>query len=230
MSTQSEVQARKAWVAFIQLLPLFAICVLPVTFLSLGILSPLWHYPVLAFMFFAFSFYCMLRIYIIPKREFTWKSLLVLLRKWGIHRSSTLAQSFKWNMIFTPIAALVLFAGSEWLDWFGKTNDPAADRPLFFVFYNFISVPVQTIFLFGIVIAELKHRLPTWKGKDVLIVILTACNFSYLHVFWMSMQTDVITLVGGLFWAAIYLKYPNIWPGLISHVILGSLAIMLEII
>jgi hypothetical protein len=74
--------------------------------------------------------------------------------------------------------------------------------------------PAEEIFWRGFVQERLCGRYGRTGGY-------LAASFVYaaIHVFGLNVMLFMASLICGLFWGAMYLKYRSVWPGLISHAV-----------
>ncbi|MCU0531655.1 MAG: CPBP family intramembrane metalloprotease [Syntrophales bacterium] len=74
--------------------------------------------------------------------------------------------------------------------------------------------PAEEIFWRGFVQERLCGRYGRTGGY-------LAASFVYaaIHVFGFNVMLFMASLICGLFWGAMYLKYRSVWPGLISHAV-----------
>jgi len=74
--------------------------------------------------------------------------------------------------------------------------------------------PAEEIFWRGFVQERLYGRLGRVGGYLAASLIYAA-----IHVFGFNFMLFMASLICGLFWGALYLKYRSVWPGLISHAV-----------
>lgn len=74
--------------------------------------------------------------------------------------------------------------------------------------------PAEEIFWRGFVQERLYARYGTTGGYLVASLVYAA-----IHVFAFNFMLFMASLICGLFWGAMYLKYRSVWPGLISHAV-----------
>ncbi len=74
--------------------------------------------------------------------------------------------------------------------------------------------PAEEIFWRGFVQERLYAKYGRTGGYLVASLVYAA-----IHVFGFNFMLFMASLVCGLFWGAMYLKYRSVWPGLISHAV-----------
>jgi len=74
--------------------------------------------------------------------------------------------------------------------------------------------PAEEIFWRGFVQERLYGRYGTMGGYVVASIVYAA-----IHVFGFNFMLFMASLICGLFWGAMYLRYRSVWPGLVSHAV-----------
>ncbi|OPY04390.1 MAG: CAAX amino terminal protease self- immunity [Syntrophaceae bacterium PtaB.Bin038] len=74
--------------------------------------------------------------------------------------------------------------------------------------------PAEEIFWRGFVQERLYERYGGMGGYLVASLVYAA-----IHVFGFNFMLFMASLICGLFWGAMYLRYRSVWPGLISHAV-----------
>jgi hypothetical protein len=74
--------------------------------------------------------------------------------------------------------------------------------------------PAEEIFWRGFVQERLYGRHGRIGGYLVASIVYAA-----IHVFGFNFMLFMASLICGLFWGAMYLRYRSVWPGLISHAV-----------
>jgi membrane protease YdiL (CAAX protease family) len=74
--------------------------------------------------------------------------------------------------------------------------------------------PAEEIFWRGFVQERLYGRYGRTGGYLVASIVYAA-----IHVFGFNFMLFMASLICGLFWGAMYLRYRSVWPGLISHAV-----------
>ncbi len=161
-------------------------------------------------------------------------AVLLVLVAHGVHRGFdrrelgfTLAhsrQALGWNLFFLVVGAITLFA----LDRAGWTMPLHSGYPLTaFLFYLFFLGPVQEIIFRSILFAEMR-KSGIVDGK--WLVLISTCTFCFLHIIYHNPAVLLLTLVSGLVWGVLFLRWPSIWGVSLSHSLLGALAMFLGIL
>ncbi len=96
----------------------------------------------------------------------------------------------------------------------------------FYVFYVFISSPVQEFLYRGMTTYfGQSFNLPVWA-----IILVSALLFSFVHVIYKDYTLVVATFFLGLVWHYLYLKTGNLAGVSLSHAVVGLLTIFLGLI
>jgi uncharacterized protein len=74
--------------------------------------------------------------------------------------------------------------------------------------------PAEEIFWRGFVQERLTVRYGSTGGYLVASVV-----YAVIHVFGFNFMLFMASLICGLFWGAMYVRYRSVWPGLISHAV-----------
>lgn len=139
-------------------------------------------------------------------------------RQLGFRRDN-LGSSLTWTILASSLFLVALY-------FIYKTRaiEPKyAETALFYVFYIFISAPLQE-FVFR---SLMFHELNLYFKKDWFKVVLSAVIFSFAHYTYRDPSVLFLTLVAGLVWGFIYLKRPNFWALAISHAVVGAATVFL---
>ena len=95
----------------------------------------------------------------------------------------------------------------------------------FYIFYIFVSCPIQEFLyrgVFGYFDMNSKY--------NYLWIILSSLCYSFVHIIYKDVLTCVLTFIIGIIWYIIYKKDKNLCGVTLSHMILGVVTIVLEII
>lgn len=96
----------------------------------------------------------------------------------------------------------------------------------FFLFYVFISSPVQEFLYRGVLEAALdKYKLPYMAR-----MIISTALYSFVHIIYRDWLTILLTFMIGLIWYFCYQKTKNLVGVSISHAVLGVVTIVAGII
>lgn len=98
---------------------------------------------------------------------------------------------------------------------------------LFFVYYVFISAPVQEFIFRSLMFYELGVFI---EGKLWLKILFSALIYSMAHVMYHSWVVLIGTFILGIFWGYIYSKTKNFWGIAFSHAAIGAFTIMLGLV
>lgn len=92
----------------------------------------------------------------------------------------------------------------------------------FYLFYIFISCPIQE-FLYRGVYGYFDN------GKNN-ILFLSSFMYSFVHIIYRDLLTNVLAFIIGLIWFSLYRKDKNLLGTSVSHYVLGILTILLGIV
>ena len=95
----------------------------------------------------------------------------------------------------------------------------------FYIFYIFISCPIQEFLYRGI----FGYFEKIYKKRYLWILISSIC-YSYLHIIYKDILTCFLTFIIGIIWYLLYKKDYNLVGVSLSHILLGILTIYLGII
>jgi uncharacterized protein len=170
---------------------------------------------------YAYRFHCLillsfLMILYARYRKFTLKDL-------GF-RYDTLQKSLFWNGVLSLFIVIVMLLAYHF-NLIRTATIP--DWSWFFVFYIFVSSPAQEFLYRSIVFAEIGTSPIRNTAATVLI---SALNFSFLHLLYHDALTLFVTFLMGSIWGVIYVKYPNFWGVALSHAVVGAVSIFVGLI
>ncbi len=97
----------------------------------------------------------------------------------------------------------------------------------FFIFYVFIGVPIQEYLFRSVVFYEM-YRMRI--SKQSLRIILSAMIFAFPHLVYLNIYFILIVVIMGIIWGYIYDEYPNWYGVVLSHALLGSIAIFIGLV
>ncbi|WP_017651549.1 CPBP family intramembrane glutamic endopeptidase [Fortiea contorta] len=108
----------------------------------------------------------------------------------------------------------------------GSRIDNSAYTWSFYLFFVSVSSPLQEFlyrgFLFGIFE---RAKLAIW-----LQILFSTILYSFVHLIYRDVPTLLSTFIFGLFWGYHYAKYRNLYSIIISHSVLGAIAILLGLV
>jgi len=191
------------------LIPLFLVYFVPITLLWAGVIDYEYRFTLLMTIAGAGVLYAL------------WSGMSKI--ELGI-RTDNFKASLAWNLGFVALIGgliLLLYA----FNMIREATVP--DWKWFFFFYIFISSPAQEWVYRSIVFAKLRR---TGIRNSTALVLISAANYSYMHVFYHDVITLVTTFGIGIVWGIIYFKIPNWYSVSISHAVLGAISIAVGLI
>jgi membrane protease YdiL (CAAX protease family) len=72
--------------------------------------------------------------------------------------------------------------------------------------------PAEEIFWRGFAQRRMAARFGDWKG-----FLITTAVYALVHIWAFNFMLFMASLICGLFWGWMYMRYRSVWPGLISH-------------
>ena len=96
---------------------------------------------------------------------------------------------------------------------------------LFYIFYIFISCPIQEFLyrgVFGYFDMNSKY--------NYLWIILSSLCYSFVHIIYRDFLTCILTFIIGIIWYIFYRKDKNLCGVILSHIALGIVTIVLGIV
>ena len=109
---------------------------------------------------------------------------------------------------------------------FGIAKYNTTETILFYLFYVFISCPIQE-FLYRGVFGYFENNLI--KNRYITVVISSLC-YSFVHIIYKDFFTCLLTFIIGVIWYFLYKKDNNLTGVCLSHIVLGITTIALGII
>lgn len=188
------------------LVQIFIIFVLPVFLLYFRILPISWRFILLAI--------SSLVIYGIIRRE-EWS-----FEEMGI-RHDNFKKAIPFYLSFIVLGIVVLFLIEH------KFNMPDIDTKIFFIktWVFFIPVSLFQEFAFR---SFLIPRLKKLYDNNYVVILFNAVLFTLLHIIFPNLGIGLpIAFVSGIFFAWIYIKYPNLVLISLAHSVLNIVAVLL---
>jgi uncharacterized protein len=108
----------------------------------------------------------------------------------------------------------------------GPRIDNSAYKWTFYLFFVGVSSPVQEFlyrgFLFGIFS---RAKLAIW-----LQILLSTSLYSFVHLIYQDVPTLLFTFIIGILWGFHYVKFRNLHSIIISHSLIGAIAILVGLV
>jgi uncharacterized protein len=108
----------------------------------------------------------------------------------------------------------------------GARLDNTAYQWKFYLFFVFVSSPAQELLYRGFLFS-IFSRAKLGMGAQVL---LSAMLYSFVHLIYQDIPTILITLLMGILWGYHYATYRNLYSVIISHSLLGAIAILVGLV
>lgn len=120
-----------------------------------------------------------------------------------------------------PISVLLALLGL--LLWaLGLSRITPNETWYFFIFYIFVSSPIQEFLYRG----ALNGILEKFEVSEPVRMVLTSLLYSFVHIIYKDLLTLLLTFGIGLIWFRCYRKTKNLLGVSISHAILGVVTIV----
>lgn len=124
-----------------------------------------------------------------------------------------------------PITVLLAIIGCVlWIGGFSRITPN--EHWTFFIFYIFISSPIQEFLYRG----ALEAALQKLNYPFIIRMILTSTLYSFVHIIYRDCLTLLLTFLIGLIWYYCYYRFKNLIGVSISHAVLGVVTIVAGII
>ncbi|NDJ18772.1 CPBP family intramembrane glutamic endopeptidase [Myxacorys almedinensis] len=108
----------------------------------------------------------------------------------------------------------------------GSRLDNSAYKWAFYLFFIGVSSPIQE-FLYRGFLFSIFSRAKLAVGLQIL---LSALLYSFVHLIYQDLPTVLLTLIIGLLWGCHYAKYRNLYSLIVSHSLLGAIAILVGLV
>lgn len=152
----------------------------------------------------------------------------VVFRLFGFSNSDlgiTCQKAKKSILYVLPITILLAIAGiALWVSGFSRITPN--EKWTFFIFYIFISSPIQEFLYRG----ALESAFEKLRIPYVVRMFSTSILYSFVHIIYRDWLTLVLTFIIGLVWYYCYQKPKNLIGVSISHAVLGVVTIVAGII
>ena len=123
---------------------------------------------------------------------------------------------------FTVILAIVGLA--IWISGYSRITPN--EQWSFFVFYVFISCPIQEFLYRG----SLEAMLDKLRLSYIARMLISSLLYSFVHIIYRDIITLLLTFIIGLIWFFCYQKTKNLLGVSLSHAVLGVVTIVAGII
>lgn len=108
----------------------------------------------------------------------------------------------------------------------GSRLDNSAYQWLFYLFFVGVSSPIQEFLYRGFLFAIFKReKFATWVQ-----IVFSTLLYSFIHLIYKDIPTLVFTLIIGIIWGWNYAKFRNLYSIIISHSLLGAIAILVGLV
>jgi membrane protease YdiL (CAAX protease family) len=151
---------------------------------------------------------------------------------WRFYRFSPIELGFTNNNLKKSLQAIALptliFTGLMFIYYLthGSRLDNSAYQWLFYLFFVGVSSPIQEFLYRGFLFAIFKRA----KFTSWVQIILSTLLYSFVHLIYRDIPTLVFTLIIGMIWGWNYAKFGNLYSVIISHSLLGAIAILVGLI
>ncbi len=147
-----------------------------------------------------------------------------ILRKFGIKneelgiKRGNIVNSILNNLPICVVSIIIIFL----IKILGFDKFTPNETMYFYVFYIFVSCPLQE-FLYRGIFGYFDN------GKNY-ILFLSSFMYSFVHIIYKDIITIILTFIIGIIWFGVYRKDKNLFGVSLSHCIVGILTICLGII
>lgn len=108
----------------------------------------------------------------------------------------------------------------------GSRIDNSAYKWTFYLFFVGVSSPVQEFLYRGFLFSIFSRaKVSLWTQ-----IILSTFLYSFVHLIYQDLPTLLSTFIFGMFWGYHYAKYRNLYSVIVSHSLLGAIAILIGLV
>jgi len=108
----------------------------------------------------------------------------------------------------------------------GSRLDNSAYNWTFYLLFIGLSSPVQEFLYRGFLFSIFSRA----KLEISLQIILSSFLYSFVHLIYRDLPTLVFTFIVGLLWGYYYAKFGNLYSIIVSHSLLGAIAIIVGLV
>ena len=130
-------------------------------------------------------------------------------------------RSIKINMILIVLCLILIII----FKLFHMDKYNSNETLLFYVFYVFISCPIQEFLYRGV----FGYFDINYKSSYLWVIISSLC-YSFVHIIYRDFFICLLTFIIGIIWYVFYKKDKNLCGVTLSHMVLGIVTIVLGII
>lgn len=169
---------------------------------------------------------------------FSWRFYILLLAAVAIfaitriYQFSALELGFTKQRLGTSLKAIALPTLASALLMFiyykmqGPRIDNSAYKWTFYLFFVSVSSPVQEFLYRGFLFSIFSRAKVSFWSQ----IILSTFLYSFVHLIYRDLPTLLSTFIFGMFWGYHYAKYRNLYSIIISHSLLGAIAILVGLV
>lgn len=137
--------------------------------------------------------------------------------------AQNLGKSLKAITPLTLVCALLMFL---YYSIQGPRIDNSAYTWTFYLFFVLVSSPIQEFLYRGFLFSIFSRaKLGTW-----IQILLSSFLYSFVHLIYQDVPTLLSTFIMGIFWGYHYAKYRNLHSTIVSHSLLGAIAILVGLV
>ena len=132
-----------------------------------------------------------------------------------------LFKSIKRNIILIVLCIIIILI----FKLFNINKYSPNETLLFYIFYIFISCPIQEFLYRGVFL-----YFDMNSKYNYLWIVLSSLLYSFVHIIYKDILTCILTFIIGIIWYIFYKKDKNLCGVTLSHMVLGVLTIILGIV